>query len=335
MNNKGLSIYNLNVACSCACKYCLLRSCKKTIGIDYKKGKEIAVSFDKWRKTKSLNDFELSYTIGYCADYEQLYDNILLNKKFHFPGWSFLQINGIRIKNDSELDKYFRRINEAGITNIDTTFYGLSDFHDGFASRKGDFEYLLKIIEYANEYNINVQPSIPIFEENKKQIGELIDLLYKHLENKKLTMFLPDYRGYGIRLEDVRLNKSSYEKLPDDIKGIINISRYKSEKEWLEENKWSKLPNRKLNLSLTPDTIKTINKMPCDEVIKYLIDIDEKYYSTVPEICDLAKIYGNKENEKLYRERDLRWKWQKQYINDNKINIQDITDESINGSLRY
>jgi MoaA/NifB/PqqE/SkfB family radical SAM enzyme len=335
MENRGLTILNLNVPCSCACKYCLLRSCKTANGVDYEYGKDIAIAFDNWRKKRALNDFTLSYTIGHCADYDQLSDNISLNKRFDFPGWSFMQINGIGIKNDNKLDEYFTVIKEAGIEFIDTTFFGLSEFHDNFASRKGDFTYLLKIIEYANKYYIKVQPTMPIFENNKEQIGEVINLLNKYISNLKLSIFPHDYWGNGEILEENRLTKSSYEKLPDKIKRSINISRYKTEKEWLENNEWTIYNKRNFTLSLNQDIIKTIEGMTCDKIMKYLIEIDENYYSVVPDIYELSKLCGDHSNEKLYRERDLRWKWQKQYIKEHKIEIQDITDERFCGSLRY
>ena len=335
MVNKGLTVFNLNVPCSCACKYCLLRSCKTANGVDYEYGKDVAIAFDNWRKSKALNDFVLSYTIGHCADYYQLSDNISLNKKFNFPGWPFLQINGIGIKNDKEIDEYFMVIREAGIKFIDTTFFGLSEFHDNFASRKGDFAYLLKIIEYANKYDIKVQPTMPIFENNKDQIEEVINILNKYITNLELSIFLHDYWGNGENFENVRLTKSSYEKLSDKIRRSINISRYKTEQEWLEINEWTMYNKRSFILSLNPDTVKIIEKMTCDEIINYLAKIDENYHSVVPNIYELSKLCGDCSCEKLYRERDLRWKWQKEYIKKHKIETLDITDERYSGSLRY
>lgn len=47
-NNKdtvSIGIQNLCAPCGCACKYCLLQSCKKAEGIDYFRGKKVAERF--------------------------------------------------------------------------------------------------------------------------------------------------------------------------------------------------------------------------------------------------------------------------------------------------
>lgn len=72
MKNKGLMIINHNTPCSCACRYCFFRSCKKADGIEYFRGKSIAMRFAEWRKEKGISDFSLSYTISHCADYTHL-----------------------------------------------------------------------------------------------------------------------------------------------------------------------------------------------------------------------------------------------------------------------
>jgi hypothetical protein len=336
MNNKGLSIFNNYVPCSCACKYCFFCSRKTADGVDYEHGKQIALAFDKWRKNKSLNDFYLCYTIGHCADYNQLGENIKLNRSFNFIGASFLQINGIGLKTNEELNEYFKKIKEAGIKNIDTTFYGLPDFHDNFCSRKGDFYYLLDVIKMANYFKIDVQLTAPIFETNRNQMDKMFAIIDKYIiNNNKPVIFLQDYRGNGENLEETRLTRESFSGLPEKIKRAINISRYKTEAEWIKTNEWTAQKNRTFVLALKQDTLRYIDGKSCDEIMDYLIDLDEKYYAALPGINDLSKIYGDVSNNRLYRERDLRWKWGKKYIRDNRIIIHDVTDERSCGSLRF
>lgn len=336
MQNKGLMIINHNTPCACACRYCFYRSCKKADGIEYFRGEKIALKFNEWRKSKSLNDFFLSYTISHCADYTQLVDNIKINQSFDFIGAKFLQINGIGIKNDVELRNYLESVKNAGVINVDTTFFGLSDYHDRFASRNGDFNYLLKIVQTVKELRMTIQPTIAIFDDNKDQIAELLSILDKYMtDDSKVSVFLQDYRGNGENLENIRLTKSSYEALPDNVRKLINISRYRTEQEWLQLDEWHEQVNRNLVLSLRLDTIEMIESMSCDEIIDYLIDLDEKYYSSLPSIEDLSKMYGDAKNQRLYRQRDLYWKWQKQFIKENGLQLHDVTDERLCGSFRY
>lgn len=337
MIDKGIMIINHNVPCSCVCRHCFFRSCKKANdGIPYYRGREMALRFNEWRKEKKLNDFSLCYAISHCADYLELTDNIELNKAFGFSGFRYLQINGIQLKNESELTEFLRNAQNAGVTNIDTTFYGLEEYHDTFAARKGDFKYLINILDIALMFGITLEPTFVILEDNKDQIEELISLLQKYVsEDGAIHGFLQDFRGHGENLEDVRLLCESYESLPDKVKSYINISRYKTEEEWLKDNSFSQYASRNLVLALRPDNIDMLEAMNCDEIINYLISLDEKYYNAFPDTGILAKLYGNKNCDKLYRQRDLAWKWQKQFITDNKLQLHDVTDERLCGSMRF
>lgn len=337
MINKGLWILNHNVPCSCACRYCLLRSHKKAEnGVPYERGKEMAFRFDEWRKKRKPADFWLSYTIGYCADYPELVDNIAFNKAFDYIGFRYLQINGIRFRSEPELFQYLKDAKDAGVTHVDTSFYGLEEYHDRFAARKGDFQYLIKILKVVQKLDLKPQISIPLFEDNKDQIEELVSLLEEYVGSEgAFHIFLQDYRGYGEHLERVRLLRRSYEALPNKIKRYMNLSRYKTEEKWLRDGNFPKYTSRNLHLVLGPDTIDMLEKMTCDEIVDYLVGLDEAYYEAIPDIHTLAGLYGNIKSQKLYRQRDLQWKWQKRYIADHNLKLHDVTDERLCGSMRF
>jgi hypothetical protein len=195
---------------------------------------------------------------------------------------------------------------------------------------------MMNIVKAVKSIGMTLQPTVFICEENKNEISDLISILKEYIDiNSKVHAFLQDYRGNGENLEGIRLTKQSYEKLPVDAKGMVNISRYKTESEWLQSNDFSKETSRNLKLSLLPNNINSFENMSCDEIIEYLVELDEKYYSAIPNIYELAKLYGNKENQRLYRQRDLCWKWQKQYIKDNNLSLHNVTDERICGSIRF
>ena len=54
MKTISIGIHNPCVPCSCACKYCLLQSCKEAEGIDYYRGKKLAERFIVWAKNKNI-----------------------------------------------------------------------------------------------------------------------------------------------------------------------------------------------------------------------------------------------------------------------------------------
>ena len=334
MINNGLMIINHNVPCSCACRYCFFRSCKTSYGVPYDVGEKIALKFQKWREDKQLSDFSLCYAISHCADYPELLRNIELNKRLNFVGHYCIQINGIGLRDTNALNDYLEKVKQAGVTTIDTTFYGLEEYHDRFAARKGDFNFLINIVQRAISLGLMIQPTFVALEENKKQLPELMELLTS-FGCERIHGFLHDYRGNGEKMEDVRLKKNSYDALPEVAKSRISVRNHKTEAEWIQNNFFTAPTSRNLVLALRPDNIDMINSMTCGEMIDYLVDLDEKYYNAIPDITVLSKLYGDISNTRLYRQRDLQWKWSKAYIADHQLSLHDVTDERNCGSMRY
>lgn len=334
MENKSLMIINHNTPCSCACKYCFFQSKKTSYGVPYDVGEKIALRFHKWLTSGQLPDLSLSYAISHCADYPELIRNIEFNKKLGFIGFSFLQINGIGLRDADSLKAYLQNVKEAGVTTVDTTFYGLREYHDKFAARKGDFDFLIEIVKNVISLGLTIQPTVVVLEDNKEQLTALFDLLTS-LGCTNINGFIQDYRGNGIMLEDVRLTKESYDALPETVRSKTNIPKQKTESEWVTANNFTAPTARNLVLALRPDNIEMLEAMSCEEIIDYLLDIDNRYYSELPDISVLAKQYGDISNTKLYRQRDLWWKWSQAYIRDNKLTLHDITDQRNCGAIRY
>jgi hypothetical protein len=332
MQTISIGIQNNCAACGCACKYCLLQSDKKASGIDYYRGKRLAERFAQWKKT-SETQLPIYYCIGYCAEYPELFDNIRFNKTLGFVGGDFLQCNGIKIRNEAETKELIKRIKAAGIAMIDTTFFGTKEYHDQFAARQGDFEFLLRLSKCAVSEGIVCAPTFVICEENKGMLSDLFDILTE-ITGLKMYSFLQDYRGRGYLLENSRLRIESYEKLPEKIKNTFNKVRYKTESEWLNEGKFSEYTERAIIINLRQDNIELFENMTCEEIIYYVENLDDEYYNTIPKINELAKMYGDFNNNRLYQSRDLFWKWQKRYIAENNIKIYDVTDERFCSSVR-
>ena len=333
MKTISIGIHNPCVPCSCACKYCLLQSCKEAEGIDYYRGKKLAERFIVWAKNKSITPLPF-YCISYCAEYPQLLDNISFNKENGFLGANFLQCNGLKIRTLSETDQFIKNIKSAGIENIDTTFFGNPKYHDSFAAREGDYDFMLLLAKRAAALDLNCSPTVVVSRESLSMLDELFDILESIPGIGRIYSFLPDYRGRGYLMEKARITVQDYEKLSDKIKKTFNISRYKTQKDWLSSGVLPEYTQRALTVTLRKDNIDRFENMSCDEIIAYVEKLDDDYYKAIPSINELAEIYGNKENEQLYRLRDLFWMWQKRYIHENHISIYDITDERYCNTIR-
>lgn len=333
METISIGIQNLLAPCNCACKYCLLRSCGQAEGVSYERGKRIADAFVRWGKRRGLKNLPYYY-IGYCAEYPELLDTIAFNRQNGFCGAGFLQCNGIRIRSQSETDAFVEDLKKAGITMIDISFYGTEAYHDRFAARAGDYRFMMQLAQSAEARRITCAPSVAITEENKGMLGALFDALEKRGDVRNIHTFLPDYRGRGDLVEDVRLTKSSYEALPDRIKKTINISRHRTQREWLLMDRLPEYTKRALVITLRRDNIDMLEAMRCDEMVAYVEALDDAYYRALPSINELAELYGDRESEKLYRLRDLFWMWQRRYRREHRLHLYDVTDERFCAAVR-
>lgn len=333
METISIGIQNLYAPCNCACRYCLLQSCKTADGVEYYRGKRIAERFINWGKEKCLKNLPYYY-ISYCADYPELFDNISFNKSIGFVGASFLQCNGIKIKNEAEIDKFVAKLKMAGINMIDTTFFGNQEYHDWFAARPGDYRFMMQLAKSVVQHEIICSPSVVVTEENKNMLDDLFKILARVTDIDNIHSFLPHYRGRGYLMEDSRLTEKGYKMLSDKVKSTINIKRYKTEREWLSIEKLPEYTKRAIVITLRKDNIEMLENMTCDEIISYVEKLDDNYYRSIPTINQLAEIYGDKNNTKLYRLRDLFWMWQKRYREENHIDTYNVTDERFCNTIR-
>jgi hypothetical protein len=193
---------------------------------------------------------------------------------------------------------------------------------------------MMQLAKSAVEHGITCAPTLVITEENKNMLDDLYVAISKFIDSRFIHSFLPDYRGRGYLLEDIRITGESYFELSDAIRSTINITRYKTEKDWLSDGKLPEFSKRALIIALRVDNINMLENMTCDEIVSYVEKLDNDFYSTIPSINELALLYGEKKNTKLYRLRDLFWKWQKRYIEDHKVNIYDVTDERFCSTVR-
>jgi len=326
MTNKSLMIINHCVSCGCACRHCFFCSAKRAdYGVPYEAGERLALRF-------AQHDIPVCYAISHCADYPELTRNIALNRQLGFAGAAFLQINGIALRDQSALRDYLLQVQQAGVTTIDTTFYGTQAYHDKFAARKGDFAFLRDIITMGLSLGLSMQPTFLVTEENKTQLSELIDTLTR-LGCTNMHGFIQDYKGFGANLESIRLYGDSYHALPQNVKQYISVKHHKTQAQWLQHGEFATPTERHLVLALRPDNLKLFEAMTCDEIVGYIANLDDAYHAALPSLYDLAKLYGDSSCQKLYRQRDLQWKWQKAFIKAHHSSLYDVTDERNCGAI--
>lgn len=326
MKTSSIGIENLCVPCACRCRYCLLSWDGRLPGVEYERGERFARRFmGELKKTRP--ETQTFFYIGCSMDTPRLTDYIAWSRETNSPSAEFLQLNGLTMRDDAEAERFMASIAQAGIKTVDLTFYGLGEYHDRFAGRKGDFEFLLRLLRAAKGTGIAPHVSLPILRENMGEAGALLELL-RGYGPASYFAFLPHCKGRGASLEPLRLTRREFDALPEPVRGCFSPRvEYRTEGEWVRASDWPEPESRTLTLSLTPENIARLEETPAEEIAAELERMDRAYYGLMPSPAELAERYGDPEGERMYRLRDLQLLWRRKYYAEYGEGVPDMEDE--------
>ena len=332
MKTVSINVMNLCVPCENRCRYCLLSYDGKTGGVDYKRSEAYAKRFYEWLR-KNRPDLSFLFGFGYSMEHPDLLGAIDFCRSIGSATGEFLQFDGMKFRTSEELEALLRQLQAHGIKLIDLTFYGTENYHDRFAARVGDYRLMTDTLAQANRIGLDVTVSIPITHENAQQLDALIGELEQY-RTQRIVCFVPHSEGRGRLLEPVRFSAADYESLSGYVRARINRNRFKTEGEWLQCG-FPVNEKRVLTVTLTQKNIAFFEGQSFEETIAYLEKLDDDYYSAIPTVEELAKIYGKPNGDRYYSAQDLYLSYQRRYIADNHIQIHDINDERQCFSRRF
>lgn len=333
MQTVSINVSNLCVPCENRCRYCLLSWDGQLRGVDYGRSAAYARRFYDWLR-ENRPELSFAFYFGYSMEHPNLLKSISFLREIGSPGGKFLQFDGMKFRNDREILELLTALKARGIELINLTFYGTREYHDRFAARKGDFDYLMAILRIAGEVGLAVEAGIPLSQENAAQAGELLEQLGCY-HPTRIYCFVPHGEGRGETLEPIRFRQSDYEYLPENVKSVFNRQKYRPEGEWVRQNSFSKPTKRVLTLNLNPENVDWFEKQKFSETIRYLEKLDDDYYAAIPDLATLAKRYGDPDGACFYSERDLYLKYQRRYIREHGLTVQDMNDEQFCFSRRF
>lgn len=328
----SINVMNLCVPCENRCRYCLLSYDGKVSGVDYKHSERYAKRFYEWL-LENRPDLSFLFGFGYSMEHPDLLRAIDFCQSIGSATGEFLQFDGMKFRTDSELETLLQQLRDHGIKLIDLTFYGTEAYHDCFAARRGDYQLMMRTLAVANRIGLDVTVSIPFTHENAQQMDALIAELEQY-KTRRIVCFVPHSEGRGSLLDSVRFSASDYESISEAVRSRINTKRFKTEAQWL---KCGFPPNEKrvLTVTLNQDNIAFFERQSFEETIAYLEKMDDDYYSAIPSVEKLARIYGNPNGDHYYSAWDLYLSYQRRYITDHSIEIYDINDERQCFSRRF
>jgi len=279
-------------------------------------------------------EVQRGFSFGYSMEHPDMKDAIRTLRRLGGPTADYLQCDGMKMRNDTECIELMGILHDEGIKQLNFTLYGLSNYHDCFAGRKGDFELLMRMMRAAKTFRIPFSTGIPLTTENIHQVDHLISILQK-IGSEKVFLTIPHEEGRGKLLRDVRLSMQGFLSLSAETQKLMNKKIYRTERDWLQESEPIHDNQRMILISLRPDNIEDYEKQSAMSIIREIEALDELYYSSFPSFQELARIYGNPNGEKMYRIRDLYYYYRTQYAQDHDIQVYDVTDERQSGSRRY
>jgi len=325
MVTASVAVQNLCISCENRCRYCLLSWDGKLGGVDYDRSERYAKSFCEWLKN-NRPDVSFQFYFGYSMEHPRLLDAVDFMHSIGSAGGEFLQFNGMKFRTSAEIDSLLFNLRAHGVKAIDLTFYGTREYHDRFAARTGDFDYMMEILTRANHAGLDVMVDIPLSRENVHQANELV-CTFEKSPLKRLALFVPHAEGRGASLDKIRLSLSDFETLDDRAKRYFNRSRFRTEGEWISESALPRYEKRLITVSLTTDNINALENQPFDETISSIEALDDDYHTALPTLDRLSAVCGNPESDFLYNSRDLIQHWQHRYIQENNLDLYDIHDE--------
>lgn len=332
MKTASINVQTLCVPCANRCRYCLLSYDGHLPGAPYERSKAYAARFHKWLQ-ENRPDLSFAFYWGYSMEHPQLLDAIDFAASIGSPAGAFLQFDGMAFRSENQLLELLQGIRAHGVKLIDLTFYGTKEYHDRFAARRGDFDYMMAILSTAHRVGLDVQAGIPMTKENLGQLDELIGQLAA-AGAQRVFCFVPHSEGRGAALDCVRITQEDLDALSPLVKRHFNSNRFRTESQWLLSAPQE--PQRRvLTLSLTQENMAHFEALPFEETISFLEHLDDSYHTALPSFSQLLCQYADPNSTLLYSRHDLWLHYQRRYIGEHGLLLYDINDERQHFSRRY
>ena len=279
-------------------------------------------------------EIEGSFSFGCSMEHPDLPGALRTLRRLGSPSARFLQCDGMRMRDDEQCRALMRMLRGEGVRQLNFTVYGLSDYHDRFAGRPGDYALILRMMRAAGEAGLPFSAGIPLTGENLHEADELVSVL-RAAGCERVFLTVPHEEGRGKALASVRLDLREFRQLLPETQALLNQSVFRTERAWLSDPEPVPDSRRMILISLRQDNIDDYEARGALEVLQEIEVLDERYYAAFPSFAALAEAYGDPNGEKLYRVRDLYHHYRMQYAREHKLRVYDVTDERQSGSRRY
>lgn len=195
MKTVSVNIMNLCVPCENHGRYCLLSWNGKLLGVEYERSASYARRFYNWVR-ENRPELMLTFGFGYSMEHPKLLEAIDFMNEIGSPTGKFLQLDGMRFRSTAEIRSFLSDVQTHGVEQVNLTFYGTREYHDRFAARRGDFDFMVEILGQTNAIGLSASAGVPLTRENAGQADSLIEELTRFALGH-LFFFIPHQEGRG------------------------------------------------------------------------------------------------------------------------------------------
>jgi hypothetical protein len=325
----GITIYKETAPCWNHCRFCSVGA-KTFQNISFERFENLVERFLNWKEQKQLKAFNINYgnlyansmPIGELLKLRDLWKRTgvdLFTSRFQNP--PNLSMNGIQFMPEDELRDWLLARKEVGLSHIVMSFSGMKTLHDTWVGRKGEFDFLLDMARIAAEIDMNRLEMLYLTKSTLSQMEPLMDTLdsIPKLTDRIIKPLL--YMGWAKNMEDERITQDMVGQFSERISRYLKLSNFKPESEWISLliNGYRPLVANKKHIliKLREDNIDSLEAKSCNEIIADLAKRYDKVHAALPEINELAKMYGDVSNMRLYVLVELERKWTQLYLQQN------------------
>lgn len=304
--------------CGCRCRHCLLESGQRLSGVSFDRTMALAERFVRWREDNGLPNFPIEIGFGYACDVTPRFLRTLEFSRELGATGKHVPVKGRAFMDEDTLRQDLLTLKAHGVENIGLTFYGLPEFHDRWAGRRGDFEHTMLAARLTAECGLNRYDTVFASRQSAADLPELLERLDGVPGCGERIVCAWDYRGRGKRLEDERLTTEEVAALPAHVREQMD-SAYKPESDWVKAvlvGDYPRKSRRYYMLTLWDENIEGLEATDPGDILRGMRERDDRMYQSIPAMPALAELYGNESGNRLYTLRDLEWKWIDCYLRD-------------------
>jgi hypothetical protein len=243
-----------------------------------------------------------------------------------------LFMGGIQFKSDSDLKAWLAERRNLGTDLIWVSLAGNHELHNKWVGRKGDFEFNMRAIDFANELGYMRGEVLFLTKSTLPMIEDLLDLMDAIPGREWRKVRVVHYRGRGKRMMHERITTDDCQRLsPRVLRDLQERDSLRTASEWIRLFRDGLEPvplKTRLFLNVTQSNIADLEEKSCDVIVADLEARTEQVWNALPDIGYLCDRYGvpDSQDTRLYPAGELERIWMDQYLQENLIEIErDLT----------